>query len=116
MATTNPFISVTIPAGNPKSAHTGQIRLNTTSYNIEIWDGHHWLPMAGTDLKTWQEWFKYFGDMSIDGMDRWGKRDYIEREMQARFPGNYRVDLAGNHWTMVFDTPADETWFNLKYT
>lgn len=109
-------MATNIPIHASLTGAIGDVRLNSNNHELEIYDGAGWLPVnQSRQPKTWQEWFKYFGSTSIDGMDRYGMCDYIEKQMQTKFPGNYRVDLAGNYWDMIFDTPADETWFHLKY-
>ena len=107
-----------IPVGNNTSGPTwfaGAIRYNTTSNLLEVYTGTVWVPASAVDLKTWQEWFDYYIGASGTIPDRYTKQVYIQQEMQARFPGNYQVDLAGDNWVMVFNTPKDETWFHLKY-
>jgi hypothetical protein len=106
-----------IPTSNSSGLtnSTGALRWNTTGNVMEVYTGTRWTPITDDQGWTWQRWFDYYCNISVDGQDRWSKRDYIEKEMQARYPGNYSVDQDGNKWVMVFDTPADETWFNLKY-
>lgn len=111
------------PAGNSSSSSfwgpagaLGSLRFNTTASTIEMWDGSQWLAVtAAADPETWLEWFKYYINAGNIIADRYARRDYIQQEMQGRFPGNYRVELVSETWTMVFDTPADETWWHLKY-
>lgn len=98
----------------PTTTVTGQVRLNTTSNALEIYTGSAWTQVINKSPETWQEWFKHHIVQSND-TDRYAQKNYLNREMQARFPGDYQVDLVGNDWGMVFDTPADETWFHLKY-
>jgi hypothetical protein len=68
-----------------------------------------------SDPETWEEWFDYYISAAGNIPDQYTRQVHIQQEMQARFPGRYRIDLAGQAWTMVFDTPADETWFHLQH-
>ena len=108
-----------IPVGNSTSAATtpatGSLRFNTTSNLLEVYTGTVWIAAAASSPRTWQDWFDYYIGARGTIPDRYTKQVYIQQEMQGRFPGNYRVDLAGDDWVMVFDSPEDETWFNLKY-
>ena len=97
------------------SAAVGAIRFNTTTSTLETWSGTRWMAVTTSTPETWLEWFKYYINTAVDFDDRYTRRDYIEQEMQGRFPGNYHVDLVSDTWSMVFDTPEDETWFHLKY-
>ncbi len=102
------------------SAAVGSIRFNTTLGAIEVWDGTQWMSVtAKSNPQTWRGWFDYYvcasNATSNAIADRYAQRDYIQQEMQGRFPGRYCVDLAGDTWTLVFDSPEDETWFHLKY-
>lgn len=96
----------------------GAIRFNDTTVTLEMYDGTNWRSIL-PDPKTWQEWFQHFCNAIIDFAP--GERDqYVLRKMQENFPGNYTVKSsndsngAGGPW-MEFNTPADETWFHLKY-
>jgi hypothetical protein len=98
------------------SAAVGSIRFNSTLGAVEIWNGSQWLSVTTkSDPETWQEWFDYYINAAGNIPDQYTKQVYIQQEMQGRFPGRYQVDLAGQAWTMVFDTPADETWFHLQH-
>lgn len=124
-------MATSIPQGsgpNPPAGHTtsngmwgpsaavGSIRFNTTTNAIEVWHGTQWIPVSPPHHpETWQEWFDYYIDASGNIPDQYTKQVYIQKEMQGRFPGRYQVDLAGHEWVMVFDTPADATWWHLKY-
>lgn len=95
----------------------GDVRFNKTTKQLEIYTATTWqtMPPPIPDPQTWCEWFDYYINASGNIPDRYTKQVYIQQEMQGRFPGNYRVDLASNEWVMVFDTPADATWWHLKY-
>jgi len=124
-------VTTSIPQGsgpNPPAGHTtsngmwgpsaavGSMRFNSTSGSIEIWNGSQWITVSRPDHpETWQEWFDYYINAAGNIPDQYTKQVYIQQEMQARFPGRYRIDLAGQAWKMVFDTPADETWFHLQH-
>ena len=108
------------PPGNSSSlggisSAVGAIRFNTTSGGVETWDGTHWLTMASKNPETWQEWFDYYVDCAVKFKPDSVKRGFVHEEMQARFPGNYHVDVVQGAWQLVFATPADETWWHLKY-
>lgn len=113
-------INMTIPryphnSSSPgQSAVAGAIRFNTINDALEMYDGTNWRSIL-PDPKTWKEWFEYYTNSSGTIADLYTRQVYIQQEMSGRFPGNYRVDLAGHEWVMVFNTPADETWFHLKY-
>lgn len=95
------------------SGSIGAMRFNTTSSSLEVYDGQRWQPILGnTNPETWQEWLDYYNNEIIDHVD---KRQYMNRRMQERFPGAYQVQSTGGQWQLIFDTPADETWFHLKY-
>jgi len=103
---------------NPSTpAVAGQIRFNEITKQIEIYTATTWQTLAGAvpEPQTWREWFDYYINASGTIPDRYTKQVYIQQEMQGRFPGRYQVDLAGDEWVMVFDTPAYETWWHLKY-
>lgn len=124
-------MATSIPQGsvpNPPAGHTtsngiwgpgvatGAIRFNTTLGAIETWNGLKWIAVTtNSDPETWVEWFDYYISAAGNIPDWYTRQVHIQQEMQARFPGRYRIDLAGQAWTMVFDTPADETWFHLQY-
>ncbi|CAB5214989.1 hypothetical protein UFOVP190_350 [uncultured Caudovirales phage] len=117
MATT-PLLTIPVRNGNqPTISSAGAMRWNTSNMSMEFYNGHVWVPVAGlTDPKTWVEWFNRFINLASTIPDQYTKQVYLQTMMQDRFPGNYRVDLAGQDWVIVFDAPKDETWFNLKYT
>jgi hypothetical protein len=100
---------------SPVPAAVGTVRLNTTLGVAEIWNGSQWLSVRTSDPETWEEWFDYYISAAGNIPDQYTRQVHIQQEMQARFPGRYRIDLAGQAWTMVFDTPADETWFHLQH-
>ena len=102
--------------GGPTTNSAGALRFNTTIQSMEFYDGQVWMPFNKTDPKTWVEWFDYYISAAGNIPDQYTRQVYIQQEMQARFPGRYRIDLAGQAWIMVFDTPRDETWFNLQYS
>ena len=124
-------MATSIPQGsgpNPPAGHTtsngiwgpgaaaGSMRYNPTSNAMEVWHGTQWIAVSPTPHpKTWPEWFDYYINAAGNIPDQYTRQVHIQQEMQARFPGRYRIDLAGQAWTMVFDTPADETWWRLKY-
>ena len=111
MATNIPLYPGPVPTA------AGTIRFNNTLGVAEIWNGSQWMSVTTkSDPKTWVEWFDYYISAAGNIPDQYTRQVYIQQEMQARFPGRYRIDLAGQAWIMVFDTPRDETWFNLKYT
>lgn len=110
--------NMTIPVGTgPSMAHAGSLRLNTTTKQLEIYTGNHWIPSAGVyEPQTWREWLDYFAGQFIDhgGIDH--KLMYIQNKMHERFPGAYTVKHLGNgNFGLEFDTPANETWWRLKY-
>lgn len=117
---TIPNLSITLPVGNsttskPMSPAVGTMRFNSISHQIEAYDGTNWITIAPViDPQTWREWLeKFANDLSVYLTNR---REYINSSMQKQFPGNYHVDLNSNgEWELVFDTPADETWWHLKY-
>lgn len=61
----------------------------------------------------------------LDDMSRWDRGpqegvEWMANKLKARWPGNYSVQpvLCEDGWYnyyIVFDTPADETWFRLQY-
>ena len=108
-----------IPLGNntnrPIATSAGAMRYNTTTNLLEFYTGTAWVPAGATDLKTWREWFDYYISAAGNIPDQYTRQVHIQQEMQGRFPGDYRVDLAGHNWELVFSTPEDETWFHLKY-
>ena len=100
-------------AGRPVEPAVGTMRVNTTTNNIEVYEGTRWIIAHGANPETWQDWLKrYATDM---GETLTVRRDYIYKSMQARFPGNYDVVQVAGDWQLVFATPADETWFHLQY-
>lgn len=100
----------------------GQVRYNTSQHRVETWSGAQWIPIAQAHEypETWQEWWDYYckQDPTSVFFKTEGDRKSIERNMQERYPGNYQVgiDIVNDKWIMMFDTPEDETWFNLQYT
>jgi hypothetical protein len=109
-------VATKIPLGTgPVPAAVGSIRFNNTLGVAEIWNGSQWLSVRTSDPETWAEWFDYYIDAAGNIPDQYTRQVHIQQEMQARFPGRYRIDLAGQAWKMVFDTPSDETWWRLKY-
>ena len=92
----------------------GSMRVNTTTNNIEVYEGTRWvIAHSQTVPKTWEDWLKrYATDM---GETLTVRRDYIYKSMQARFPGNYDVVHVAGDWRLVFATAADETWFHLQH-
>jgi hypothetical protein len=111
-------VATNIPSGiSPVSAAVGTIRLNHISNAIEVWDGSYWMAAAPIRPQpwTWVEWFDYYIGAAGNIPDQYTRQVHIQQKMQALFPGRYRIDLAGQAWIMVFDTPADETWWRLKY-
>ena len=107
------------PAGSGSymgvSTTAGQIRYNTTAADMEVWTGTNWHSVSKPIPVTWQDWFDYYVRDTSDNLDRYQRQQQIHQMMQTRFPGQYRVDLANDTWQMIHDTPADETWFKLKY-
>ena len=111
---------MTIPCSPtaPTDPVTGTMWADTTTNRAHVFDGSQWILVLGQTSKlpeTWQEWFDYYINASGNIPDQYTKQVYIQQEMQGRFPGKYQVDLAGHDWVMVFATPADETWWHLKY-
>ena len=97
---------------------TGQLRLNAHADCMEFYDGQDWIALSeNTSSWTWQRWFRYYCNVSddLDSKNRRDKRDYIQQEMQARYPGGYRVEMVDKKWQLTFATPADETWWRLQY-
>lgn len=48
--------------------------------------------------------------------------EYITLDMQRRYPGRYHIAIRSGprqgwepYYSIVFDDPAEETWFRLKY-
>lgn len=118
MAST-PIPSITLPIGNsttgrPVAPAAGTMRFNSITQDVEVYDGTGWQTIVPVvDPQTWQEWLKKFAnDLGAGLTDR---RDYINRSMQERFPGSYEAVHVAGDWQLVFATPADETWFHLKY-
>jgi hypothetical protein len=101
-------------AGRPVEPAIGSMRVNTTTNNIEVYEGTCWVIRApGANPETWEDWLKrYATDM---GETLTVRRDYIYKSMQARFPGNYDVVQVAGDWQLVFATPQDETWFHLQH-
>jgi len=101
-------------AGRIVEPAIGSLRVNTTTNNVEVYEGTRWIIAHGLAIpETWQEWLeRYATDM---GETLTVRRDYINNSMQARFPGNYDVVIVAGHWGLVFATPADETWFHIQY-
>ena len=101
----------------PVNPIVGSMWTNSVSNQVHVFDGSNWVWVAGLKdfPKTWEEWFVYYIN-SVDGfVPNSVKRGYVHEEMRARFPGNYQVDVVQGNWDIVFATPADETWFRLKY-
>jgi len=116
MATRLPHL--TIPVGTGTSITTpavGSLRMNTNINMFEAYDGTNWIPitMPNPDPQTWREWLEKFANDLGEALRN--RRDYINANMQERFPGNYEVVQVAGRWDLVFDTPADETWWHLKY-
>lgn len=107
------------PAGSGNymgvSTAVGQIRYNTMRHDMEIWTGTNWHSVSESLPVTWPDWFDYYINWTSDNLDLYDRRQQIHRMMQERFPGQYQVDCHNGVWTMIHDTPADETWFKLKY-
>ena len=101
-------------ASGPVEPAIGSMRVNTTTNNIEVYEGTRWVIAHGLAVpETWQEWFeRYATDM---GETLTVRRDYIYKSMQARFPGRYTVAMVDGDWQLVFATSADETWWRLQY-
>jgi len=101
-------------AGRIVEPAIGSLRVNTTTNNIEVYEGTRWIIAQGLAVpETWQEWLeRYATDM---GEALTVRKDYVYKSMQARFPGNYDVVHEDGDWCLVFATPADETWFHLQY-
>lgn len=101
----------------PRGPTIGDMWVDSTNKKSNIWDGTQWLPIGGSHPipTTWQEWFEYYINFGFDSSHTYTKRDYVHDEMQGRFPGSYHVEADRGQWRMVFDTPADETWWHLKY-
>ena len=119
MATRLPHL--TIPVGTGTSITTpafGSLRMNTNINMFEAYDGTNWIPLivpgAKPNPQTWREWLEKFANDLGEALRN--RRDYINANMQERFPGNYRVEREANGaWCLVFDSPADETWWHLQY-
>jgi len=101
-------------AGRIVEPAIGSMRVNTTTNNIEVYEGTRWVIAHGPTVpETWQEWLeRYATDM---GETLTVRRDYIYKSMQTRFPGRYTVAMVGGDWGLVFATPQDKTWFHLQY-
>jgi hypothetical protein len=101
-------------AGRIVEPAIGSMRVNTTTNNIEVYEGTRWIiAHSQTVPRTWQEWLeRYATDM---GEALTVRGDYIYKSMQARFPGNYDVVHEDGDWQLVFATAADKTWFHLQY-
>jgi hypothetical protein len=100
-------------ASGPMVPAIGSMRVNTTTNNIEVYEGTRWIIASLGIPETWQEWLKrYATDM---GETLTVRGDYIYKSMQARFPGNYDVVHEDGDWQLVFATPQDKTWFHLQY-
>jgi hypothetical protein len=97
------------------STTTGQIRYNTAAADMEVWTGTNWHSVSKPIPVTWPDWFDYYVCDASDNLDRYQRQQQIHRMMQERFPGQYQVDCHNGVWTMIHDTPADETWFHLQY-
>jgi hypothetical protein len=108
---------LSLPAA-PTDPVTGTIWADTATNRAHVFDGSKWIQVLGGVAKlpeTWQEWFDYYVECAVKFKPDSVKRGYVHEEMRARFPGNYSIDLSGDKWNIVFATPADETWFRLKY-
>ena len=110
MATQSPQISL-----SPAGPHAGQLRWNSSTHVMEIWDGSIWRQPDFGMGDTWQEWFDNYVKITRENPDTYARRDIIHKLMQEKFPGQYRVDNHNGVWEMIHDTPADETWFLLNY-
>jgi len=101
-------------AGRIVEPAIGSMRVNSTTNNLEVYEGTRWIIAQGQTVpKTWQDWLeRYATDM---GETLTVRKDYVNKSMQARFPGNYEVVIVDGHWGLVFATPADKTWFHLQY-
>lgn len=102
---------------SPSNPIAGTMYADPVSNRVHVFDGRQWIHVAGyKELpETWEEWFEYYIN-AVDGVvSNSAKLGYVNEEMQGRFPGNYSVNVAGGEWDLVFETPADETWFHLKY-
>ena len=118
MATSLPHLTIPVSNGtsNITAPASGALRMNTTIQMFEVYDGNNWIPisMPNTDTQTWREWLEKFANDLGEALRN--RRDYINANMQERFPGNYRVEQEANGaWCLIFDTPADETWWHLQY-
>ena len=107
-------------AGRPVEPAVGTMRVNTTTNNIEVYEGTRWVIAHGLAVpETWQDWLKRYATLAIFAADMGEtltvRRDYIYKSMQARFPGNYDVVQVASNWQLVFATAADETWFHLQH-
>ena len=102
----------------PANPVTGMVWADTATNRLHVFDSSQWIQVAGPAAKlpeTWQEWFDYYVECAVKIAPNSLKRGYVHEEMLARFPGNYHVDVVQGDWALVFATPADETWFRLKY-
>ena len=111
---------MTIPCSPaaPANPVTGMVWADTATNRLHVFDSSQWIQVAGpasTLPDTWQEWFDYYVECAVKFKPDSVKRGYVHEEMQARFPGNYHVDVVQGDWALVFATPADETWWRLKY-
>ena len=96
----------------------GDVRFNKTTQALEIYNATTWQTMMPPipDPQTWREWLDYYADQTIyhGGVDH--KLLYIRNKMWERFPGPYTIKHVGDcRYDLEFDTPADATWWHLKY-
>lgn len=101
----------------PAQSVAGNMWINSVTNQMHVFDGSQWIRVTGahTFPETWEEWFDHYINSVDNFIPNSVKRGYVHEEMRGRFPGNYHVDIVNGAWTMVFDTPADETWWHLKY-
>lgn len=106
-------MTTTISANTPPI--DGAIRFNHTKQTLEVYYTAGWRSFMNLSPQTWVEWFDYYIQAASYIEDELLRRDYIEQEMQGRFPGSYRCERTGQSWFMMFDTPEDETAFLLRW-
>lgn len=80
------------------------------------------ITIQGTRTKQMSPW-EYLENWAQSDRDyETSTADWLSRKMKEKYPGNYRIVLAMSpktwwdpHPKIVFDDPAEETWFRLKY-
>lgn len=111
-------MATSIPQGiGPVPAVAGSIRFNYSKQTLEVYNAAGWQPLAHSITpRTWREWLDYYSAETTDHACMDDKLRYILNKMLERYPGPYVIKNVGNgQFDLDFSTPADATWWRLKY-